>query len=591
MTDTADIQADKAALERAWSATHSQWAKVDTFTNGKYNVWPSEHRERGFERTNRGRIIIDHVSDNILPYHPKIKRETVGEDIDAERDRDATEKAADAIWTDASRQEKEVPAKLVGRYMAKDNYAIFEAGFDDSGRPQEPEADDDMFDAKQRAFESAKANFNPFILRAPHPYLVLLPPNDRKPDVAVRRTKWYRGDLQRYLEGREAQSSDDILKLEKYEPTGSAYDLVNVIEHFTPEVISLMADGKDLLLQEKNPHLFVPFVGAWGGFGDKEANDDGMAPEKMGQGILWPVLDLILQYDQLRSAKMELFMKAAYGMLITTGDGSRLAELLEQGGNAILDNINPKDIGFLPVPQIPQMLSDLEDRIDREIVDGTIPRAFFGQREVGVDTVGVHAMMLTIGFKRFVETLEQMSYMTTQIVEMWLRMWVTWGKELRLGGVKEVPSILRNNYHVTVTYPLTDEAVKMQRKQQGAAEVGQGLKSRKRYWEDDDGLDDTHGEEEQIDFEQVMRDPILVSAKAEKIRIAQGVQEMYEEQVRKLSAGREGVESVGAPDEGPGGTPPNTNPQATAERGQVRQAIQDQVVKPAPASPGSGQRG
>jgi len=587
MTDEAQIREDKTALERAWGATHAQWDKVDSFTNGHYTVWPKEHGERGFHRTHRARIIIDHVSDNILPYRPKMKRAKVGSDPDAQRDADAVEQMSSAIWKEASRSENEVPAKQAGRYMAKYNYAIFEAGFDDSDRPGEPEAGDPQFDAKMRAFESGKATFNPFILRAPHPYNILLPPNERAPALAIRRSRWYRRDLKKYL---ETKKEGELTKhFKAYEPSGSLYDFVDVIEHFTPEEISLMGDGSDLLLVEENPHLIVPFIGAWGGFGDKEANADGMAPEKMGQGILWPVLDLILQYDQLRSAKMELFMKAAYGLLVVGGDGSRIAELLEQGGNAIMENINPRDIGFLPTPDIPQMLADLEDRIDREIVDGTIPRAFFGQREVGVDTVGVHAMMLTIGFKRFVETLEQMSFMTSQIIELWLRMWVTWGQELRLGGLKAMPSILRNNYDITVTYPLTDEAVRMQRKQQGAQEVAQGLKSRKRYWEDDEGLDDTSGEEDQIDFEQVMGDPILRSAKAEKIRLAAGVSEMYEEQIRRIHEQQGAAADTVMSAEQAVGTPPNLSPNNTPERGRVRQAITDQVQRPPPASAGSGQ--
>ena len=587
-----DIRDDKEQLEHVWAETHEQWAEIDSFTDGSYRVWSAQQQAvapRNTERTNLGRIIIDHTADNLLPYRPKFKRAVIGHSENAQENSDLVEEMATSLWIDASKEEMFLPTKMAGRSMLKYNYAVLETGFNMSSRAEEPDKDDPMYEAKMREYENQKLNFNPFWLAAPHPFSILLPPMQRQPDLAVKRTKWARRDLKQFLERKKEQDEDNLIHVQTMDSLRDGYEQIEVIQHYTPDYFSLMSDeaGPQILLQEENLHRIVPFAHAWGGFGDMTTGEDGMCAEKLGHGLLRPIRDLLRQYDQVRSAKMELYMKAAYGMLVTRGDALELAQQLAEGGNAIIGGVDVREMGFLPIPTLPGFLADLEQKIFQEIVLGTVPLASFGMRDIGVDTVGQHAMMLQVSYKRFIETMEQLSYMVSQTVGLWFRMLATWGDPITLNGIRLSPSMLQGSYDIETSFPLSDEAVRMQRVQQGASLVSQGLKSRKRHWEEDQMLDNISAETDQILEEHVLADPVLMTALAEKKRRELGLAELYAEQTERMSQERmQGFAQTQAQNGMAGFTPP-----ATEEDGQVRQALTDEVLRPAPAAPGAGQMG
>ena len=147
--------------------------------------------------------------------------------------------------------------------------------------------------------------------------------------------------------------------------------------------------------------------------------------------------------------------------------------------------------------------------------------------------------------------------------------------------------MLQGSYDIETSFPLSDEAVRMQRVQQGASLVSQGLKSRKRHWEEDQMLDNISAETDQILEEHVLADPVLMTALAEKKRRELGLAELYAEQTERMSQERmQGFAQTQAQNGMAGFTPP-----ATEEDGQVRQALTDEVLRPAPAAPGAGQMG
>jgi len=586
--DIEQIAEDKTELEGAWSATHAQFAIIDSFTNGTYSVWPHGLEGRHTERTNRGRSIIDHATDSVMPYKPrlvrdeqdKVKNETQG-------DIDDVEVAGEAVWTNASQAEKRLPAKVVGRDMVKYNYGGFETGFSLAKQPTPPEKGDPDYAVKAKDYEQRKGDFNPFFLKPIHPYSVLISPTERIPSLVVKRERMSKKDIAQILsDARSAieNGEDNIVTVYDYELVGNKQQMVETVRHYTPEYTTFTAADSAgvILLQEENRHGIVPFRHAFGGFGDTEANQDGLNPEKLGQGLIWPVRTLIQQYDQIRSAEMEIWAMTAFGPLVTPGSAAELAAKLEASTQAIIGNISVKDMGFLPSPQLPQFMAELADRLDREITEMTIPRPSYGQREVGVDTVGQHALMVSLARNRFTETMEQLAFMTGEIVSMWLQMLLTWGQEIVVGGHRLSPAMLNGSTHITAMYPQSDEAVRMQRVQQGADLVQRGLKSKKRFWEEDAMIDDTSGEQEQIDLEQVMADPILTAAKAEKIRRGAGVQQMYEEQLARMAAMEQNGATSTAEPSGKQFQAP-----ATEAQGEIRQAISNETVKPAPAGPGT----
>ena len=579
------IEQDKKQLEGVWAGPQAQFSIIDTFTNGTYAVWPADvAKTRATFRTNRGRGILDHVSDNLLPYKPKLVRDEGDKIPEAgeQEQRDDVEVASEALWASVSKGEIEIPAKQAGRYMAKYNYSVLETRFSLAKMPVPPEKSDPLYEQKKREYENGK-EFNPFSLYAPHPYTVLLPPDERVPSLGVKRVRMYRSAIKKMVDEAREQDADNLVHVcDDYDAHGQDFALENVTVHYTPEYTSWVCQGQ-MLLQEENWHGFLPFAHAFGGFGDMEANQDGMNPEKKAQGILWPVRDLIVQYDQIRSAQMEIWAKTAFGPLVTAGNAEVLAERL-QAAQAIVGDTDVRTMGFLPSPQLPQFMADLLDRIDSEIVEMTIPRPSYGQREVGVDTVGQHALMVSLARNRFIETMEQMSFMVSQIVSMWYRMLMAWGEPITVGGHRLSPAMLNKSDHITVLFPQSDWAVRMQQTQQDSALVDGKKLSRKRMWENM-GIDDTSGEEDQIDLETVMADPILVSAKAEKIRRQAGVRQMYEEQLQRLA--EQGGGAVGGEQPtGNGFTPPVTEAQ-----GELRGALSNETLRPAPSGPGTGQKG
>ena len=151
--DIGVITGDRTELELALSATHAQWVEIDSFTNGTYRVWPKGLEDRHTERTNRARSIVDHASDNILPYKPRFVRDEIDKVKEAGQTEDAddVEVASDALWTDATQAEMELPAKTAGRYMIKYNYGVLETGFS-TKMPEKPNEDEPQYDAKSRAY-------------------------------------------------------------------------------------------------------------------------------------------------------------------------------------------------------------------------------------------------------------------------------------------------------------------------------------------------------------------------------------------------------------------------------------------------------
>ena len=569
--EAADILQKKLHLEQAYTATHAQWLVTDDYIQSRHNVWDREadRNTRTSRRSNQARVILDHVNDNLLTYQPQWSGDLQGRGNTVEQNEDRAEEYIEALWLDASLSQMTIPAKVWGRNFTKYNYAVGEVHFNPS---------------------KIDKGENPFGFSAPHPSNVLLPPFERRPGFAIKREQWYKLDLKTELDNKRDQDGDALVSLEEYDiSAGNPFDFIEVVEYFSPDWHALVmptgGGSGGLHLLEHNEHGIVPFTHAWGGWGDQPGGPDGMDPKYMGQGFLYAALPLIQLLDQVISAKSELEFKAAFGLMVAPEELlERIAATLQAGGNMIPGDV--RDVGFMPVQQLPQYLADFQDRIEAAIVRATISTVAFGERPVGVDTVGQHAMMLQVSFKRMVETMEQMAFMAMDVARMWLQILASHGEAIPVRGISLSPSVAEKRPFLIATFPLTDEAVKMNRTQMGAALVQQGLKSKKRHWEEDQGITNVTEEEDQIIREQVRADPILTSAIAEKVRQQEGLQAMYEEQVARMAAERK---SAFAETQAQAGLPGFTPPQTAADM-EVQGAEQEVLVRPPAAGPGAGQR-
>ena len=602
-----DILEKKSRLEEVWSGAHAQWDETDSLVQGGYNIWGNEEDRatRSTMRSNQARVIIDHTSDNLLPYKPQWHREKIGQAEDAQESADKVEAWVDAVWSTSSLDQLSIPMKVLGRNMLKYNYGVLETVFNTTGMPRKPKEGADNFSAKEREYQERSWNFNPFGLRAPHPTAILLPCYERRPSYAIKREKWASIDIKTELDHKRDLNHPSLVSVDDYDMGRNPMELVDVVEYYSRDWHAIIAPGGrkdgDMLLIEANPHRIVPIIHAYGGFGDMPSGEDGTDPMYMAQGFLWAVRDLIRLLDQVISAKAELEMKAAYAPMVAPEETlERIAQLLQAGANMIPGDA--REIGYIPIQQLPQYLTDFQDRIERQIVVATISTVAFGERPVGVDTVGQHAMMLQVSFKRMLETMEQLSFMASEVASTWMRMLAGWdafveeSKSIDLGGKITVrgkdlrAEDLQKNYHIVATFPLSDEAVRMQRTQQGASLVAQGLKSRKRHLEEDQGVTNISAEEDQILTENVMGDPILVTAFAEKKRQELGVQELYEDQMKRMAAERQqGFAQTQATEGLPGGAPPQFVPPGSQEEMTVNAAEGQALVRPPAATAGTAQ--
>lgn len=590
-----DILQRRTHLQEAYSDSHAQWEITDSYVQGENVVWPKheDRATRATRRSNQGRIIIDHLSDNILPFLPQWERDLLTKDQDAQGKVDDVEAFMDAVWTDASMAEMALPAKQWGRNFAKYGYAPFEVVFDASKMPDPPKEGSPTFETEQREFEERKWSFNPFGVRAPHPTHLLLPPDERRPSFGIKNVKWYKHKIRSVLEAKKKQrdeGDDSIVVLEQFdEDFDNPWDLTEVVEEYSRDWHSIvMPDGGKsggLMLLEANLHRVVPFGHAFSGWGDTPGADDGMDPKYMAQGFLHAAKPLIQLLDQIISAKTELEMKSAFGLMVAPEELlERIAQIMQQGGNMVPGDV--REVGFMPVQQLPQYLADFQDRVELAIVRATISPVSFGERPVGVDTVGVFAMMLRTSFKRVVEATEQLSFMASEVASLWMRMHANWGEQITVRGKSLTPSKYQKNYHIGARFSLTDEAVRMNRTQLGADLVAQGLKSEKRHLEEDQGVTNVTEERGLIFEDKVLKDPILVSAFAEKKRQELGVQELYDEQLKRLAAERKaGFAETQATSGLPGFRAPGSE-----EEMEVEGAEQSVLVRPPPASAGTGQR-
>lgn len=590
-----DILQEKTRLQAVWQAAHDWWQEVDRYLQGEYPVWVNadEQTTRASYRTNQARTILEHVLDNVLPYKPRWNRDWAQQAKSKGDQADAVEEFVDVAWHDASLKELSLPAKTLGGHMIRYNYGILEAGFDPQEEPKAPEKGAPDFIPRQREYQERQKNFNPFSVTAPHPTTVLLPPYERRPSYAVKIDKWPARKLRQYLEDIKETDAENLVSVELLDDGIEPFEQLLITEYYNESWRALVQGStKGLLLLEANLSGIVPFRHAFGSFGHKfGGREDANDPRYLAQGFLWPVINpgedginLLQLRDQIISAKAELEFKAAYAPMVGPQELlETIARLLQQGANLLPGDI--KTLGYLPVQQLPQYLADFQDRVERAIVEATISTVAFGERPVGVDTVGQHAMMLLVSSKRLVETLEQMAFMTGEVGEMWLQMLQAWDRKVTIRGKSLEPEDLHGTCFIDASFPMIDEAVKQQRTQIGAELVKAGLKSRKRHWEEDQGITSVAQEREDIVEDAVLADPILATALADKKRQELQLQELYEEQERKLREQRVRGFNETQAETGRAGV----NIPATTEQMLVNNAEAQTLIRPPRSRPGSGQ--
>lgn len=587
--DTSTVETDRAHLDKIWNGAHGKWAKADDYYHRKFALWGPEH-DRETVHPAQATHIIEHAADNQIGFLPRVHRDPVGEGDAHETAASNVEKALLAIFIDASLKEMVLPFKQLGKHFLHNGYGILEGPIlSMAGEPPEPQKedgeDDKAFEGRKGIWRSALRNWNPIRIRAPRPSSVLLDPEEKQPTLGIKITRPYAYKLYEMSVAKKNQEGKvDGLKANALNMIGpdskpySRYDKLQAVEHWTEYWHTVLAVGNpdrhipgQVLWQEPNTWGFVPWSHAFAGFGMELSNAEEFNPEYMAVGMLDAVMEMLKIKAQAIAAGHTLLMRAAYAQLTTDDDA---AELRNQMKGDIVQVGQGKELGIMPTPALNRTALAHEQMIDQDIEFGTMSSLAAGFGQPGMTTVGVESMRSQVVLKKFAAPAMQMQHMVSIAASRVLQLVDIMGHPIGVRGKVLRPSDIYHSYGVDVSFEVVDEAMDLQRKQIGMGEVAAGLKSRKRYWEEDSRIEDTSKEEERLLQDQVRKHPAVAARLALEAARRMGFeQEFAEGTAEDLADIDEDGRRNNLTDDG-------TAARNAAKRGVLPQQLNGQAVRP-----------
>lgn len=570
--DAGYIASIESQLQEQWAAAHAKFKDIDTYIQNTYDVWPQElQKARASWRPSRGPAILNHAVDNQLGYNPRAKVIPAGTGSKALADADLGERFLHAVFFDASMREATLPFKAAGRYLEAYGYVVVEGPLlDFEEEPEEPQREkgenEEDFRVRRRIHRQTLRNWNPFRIKVPHPARVLLPPMEKQPSVAIKRSMRYAVELER-LTAQKEDSKRPYAQAWVRAQGMLPLTQVEVVEYWATQWHAMMVSGGDLLFVERNLWGFVPYTHAYEGSGMEPTSYQNIDPSHYCVGIYEHTRDMLRADAQRMSAHHELLLQSAYAPLGTTKSPEEMAQQLAKG--EIVQG-EKGDLWIMDTVQVNQWMFQHGEDILKDIEAGTFISALAGAKQPGVSTVGQQAILSTAAAKRFVAPQMQLEHLASIVGSRILRLVDQMGRKLTVRGQTLGPENVRGNYTVEVTFPMIDEVMQMQRRQQGMNEVAAGLKSSETYRANDLLLEDETGEVKRMAKDMVRRHPAVIAemakAVAEEMGVGDIIRRFEEEQAAQVQ--RPQGEQFAEP-RGNGSQP-------------LRQPLTPSTVKPAP---------
>lgn len=491
------IEATTKHLEDVWSGARGKWQKVDSYLNGTFPVWVDENGNplklnRPSSRPALPRALVDLAINTQLTYEPHFHRDAIRENETQEEASSAVENWVAAAWEQNGLNESVLSIKQAAGPLMSYGYTAMEGVYlRRAGKPENREedrsprlTDESEADYKRRTDEEYEQRLNdwfPFRFRAIHPSKVLLPPWEKQPSFAIKRTKQYAKDLHDMTVRKRRERKD--ASVDVYDYGNEPWKEITLLEYFNSRFHTLQTDGTEVapgrhLYIERAVGGFVPFTHAFSGWGQEPVDMERLDPKYMAQGLLDPVMNTILRLAQVMSAAHAMIINAAFAKA-KAPKGMDAAEAAQQFQADILEG----DWDWLHYPDLPQRLENYIAELHRDIELGTFALQEGGFRPQGVVTVGQTALLMQKSGRKFQSIAKQLESLSSVIGSSFLRLAdimdeipIVHGKRLRREAIG-------HRYHLRVTYEEVDPVLVRQSVEQALELFDRGLASPAYVWD------------------------------------------------------------------------------------------------------------
>ena len=482
----ADIEEHRQGLLKQWEKFREQYKEIEALLNGDYLIRTIRKDKKSF-KLGIAATKMQAMVDSMITNKPKVTREPIAEGIAHKDLANKGEKWGEAVLEEIAVAKQMVPPfKSAGRYLGM-GYAILVTRLDDSVYGKKPEGK-----AKREKWEKEKPFKFPFVIEAPNPCRILLPPMEREPSMAIESQTLKVFEVQSRYPGLELGSS-------------KMYDQVEIVHFWTPEW-HVVCKGTEIFVLP-NVYGFVSYTHAFAGYGWEHAptysvgegsqSDLGPHPEDLARSLLWSAKDSIIATVEITNAMHEYAMRGIFYTLLTPGDNEGIARQLAEadiGAIVSTEGVDPTKIIPLSTPDLPPYIFNVDSLFKQEIEMDTFPAVVQGEIAPNVTTATQTAVSLSAARMKFELPIQQLNYMASMSLGYCARMLTAIGETMRIGGVTINGDTFEGNYRFKVDFMSKDPGERLRASADGREEVKLGGKSLETHMQEDEGIGDATGE-------------------------------------------------------------------------------------------------
>lgn len=496
-------------LKETWGKAHAGWVEWVKF-------FKIEHDIRAFEETQKRRLSyarskILAMVDSQVTDNPRVTRKPQGEGAAHKAEADKVEKVAVGILRKGAQTWGLVPPfRTCALFLALLGYGELLVRLDSSRWPKKPRKGTKGYEEALERWERERRNAFPWVIEAPYPARVLLPPNEREPSFAVESATMYNWQIERDYgigphDGKLMGVTDTILYMDR-------------------EQVGLVI-GKEMVVKKRNPYKIVPYTHAYAGMGiehpssyslgEGSSSDLGPAPEDLAVGLLGGNEEEIRAADELVTAFLHMALLSSYQTIylpyaVDSASFQAARKKAGLGGTFQLPaGVDPNTIKYGDVPRLDPWVFQVLQTYLQGLEGGTFSGIVQGQIAPNVPTATGQAMLLGSSRLKFGLPLQQLNYMAGQCLGFIARMTEVIGDEFWVEGIPFSGKDFEGNYDFEVNFMAKDEASQMRRTAQNLDLLKVDSISLEKLIEET-GESDVTGEMRRILVGKMLKDPALL---------------------------------------------------------------------------------
>ncbi len=520
-----------------WSNCHAKWARIDTYYNRTFRLWPESSTRPGWYRPMRARSIIDHAVDRQIATEPKVHRFPATDSSENKSLADDIEPAIQAILDNISLEEIVLPWKQVAKHMMLYGYAVEGEDLDGevmNERQWSPERKEyrlgkegqELYDQAVKLWQAEKMALVPFRSKVPHPARVLMDPRKKKPAIAIILETYTAESLYRMTHARKVQQEHGR-KLEVVVfKRDNDQDQIQTQERWSKKWHAMFTLSGEMLFIEPNTWGFQPWKHAFAGYGSEPTVAIDVDPSYMAVGLLDHAMEDLKAQAQEAAGRHNLILDQTFNPIATEGDAN---ELRDQLARSDIIEARRGEVYRLEMQVLPRNIFESEQMIDADLDMGTYSRALGGQRQKGVSTVGQQSILDVSADRKFITPTVQMQAMATISTSNILRMIWMLNITLMVNGKKISAAMLKGDFNIQVTFKLKDPVVQFQNRELGLRELEAGAITVETYREDYLELENVARERRREITQTIRRDPLVAHLFALRAAKEDGIMELIEE--------------------------------------------------------------